>query len=75
MAMRTIKRGSVGDVIRVARIKKGMTQIELSEKLGYGANTMGSIIRGIESGRRLPPLDKIRALSQILDVPIDDLVP
>lgn len=74
MASRQIKRGSVGENIRVARLKMGMTQMELQERLGYAQN-LGSVVRGWESGKRLPPLDMIRQIADVLKMPLEDLIP
>lgn len=42
---------TIGDRVRECRIKKGMTQTELAEKLGYKSK---SSITHIESGRDIP---------------------
>ena len=75
MARRGVARGNVGEVIRKARIARGLTQVELAEQLGYESTSNGSTIRRWESGSLLPPLDRIRELAAILDIPIDSLIP
>jgi len=75
MARRGVARGNVGEVIRKARIARGLTQVELAEQLGYESTSNGSTIRRWESGSLLPPLDRIRELAAILDIPIDNLIP
>ena len=75
MARRAIERGSVGETIRKARTDLKMTQAELAAKLGYSAEGLGIVVRKWESGKTLPPLDKIRILAQTLNVPIDALIP
>ncbi len=75
MASRLIGRGNVGEVIRQARIKQGITQVDLSVRMGYKPESLGISVRKWETGKALPPLDKIRDLAAILDVPIDALIP
>ena len=75
MAARKINRGNIGEIIREARLKQDFTQKTLGDLLGYKMVDSGAIIRKWEAGVSLPPLDKIRKISQILDVPLDDLIP
>ena len=54
---------TIGDRVRECRIKKGMTQTELAEKLGYKSK---SSITHIESGRDIPR-GMVAELAAILD--------
>ena len=62
-------------IIKAARLRAGMTQQELGEKMGYNPESAGPIARAWESGRRPVPLDKIRALAAALNLTLDDLIP
>lgn len=52
------------------RIKNNFTQIELARKLGV----TDALIRNYESGKIIPPLEKIEKISEILDVSISELL-
>ena len=62
-------------IIKAARIRAGMTQQELGEKLGYSSGSAGVMIRAMESGRRPVPDDRKRALITALDLTFDDIIP
>ena len=55
--------------IRRARQKKGITQTELSEMV----NATKQSICNWEHGRGIPNYEKLKKLSQILGVPIEEL--
>lgn len=61
----------VGNKIKVFRTRKKLTQKELGEKIGVKHNT----ISAYESGRISPEQDMLFALSDALDVGIDDFFP
>lgn len=54
---------TIGERVRECRIKKGMTQTELAEKLGYKSK---SSITHIESGRDIPR-GMVAELAAVLD--------
>lgn len=56
----------LGKIIKQARIKKGMTQLELSKKLGY--NTL-QFISLMELGKSKVPHETIGKLVVILNLP------
>lgn len=58
------------EAVRAARIKAGMTQEEVAEKL-YITQQM---IQKIESGERKPPLDRLVQLADLYKVTMDELV-
>ena len=61
----------VGKKIKEFRIKKGLTQKELGDKVGVKHNTKS----GYEMGRVSPEQDSLFALSRALEVRIDDFFP
>lgn len=60
----------LGDKIKYAREQLGMTQSELADKLYVSQ----SFVTHIENNRRIPKMDKMVALSKVLEVPLDYLV-
>jgi transcriptional regulator with XRE-family HTH domain len=54
-----------GQKLRQLRMKKGLTQQQLAEKLGYVTN---SYISDVESGHFIPPRDKLKKIARALDV-------
>ncbi len=60
---------TVGDKIRIARVSKGLSQAELSQKLGLGKT--GERISQYENGARKPKEDLLQQLAKELDVSID----
>lgn len=61
---------SIGEKIKEARIKKKMTQQDLSDLL----NISRSAISNWESGRNYPDLDTIVRLSDILEISLNNLL-
>ena len=59
-----------GQMIRIARIKKGLTQTELARKLKVNQSTVGCW----EIGVNFPKASNLRKLSKLLDLSIDDLM-
>jgi repressor LexA len=69
----TYKKGGstmLGDNIRYLRLKQGLSQEYIAEKLGYKSYTT---IQKWESGISEPPFKKMRELSDLFKVDIDDL--
>jgi transcriptional regulator with XRE-family HTH domain len=60
----------VGDRIHVLRIKRGLSQAQLADKV----NLKRSAIGNYELGLREPDLDTIEALADFFDVSISDLM-
>jgi len=60
----------IGDRIRAARQKRGMTQDVASELVGISASHLGNI----ENGKTKPGLKTIVALSDALDISIDEML-
>ena len=61
----------IGEVIKQARIKKGMSQAELAERIGYKSR---SSINKIEVGERDASITVLIKISKVLDIPFADLV-
>jgi len=63
-----------GQKLRQLRIKKGLTQQKLAEKLGYKTN---SYISDVESGRFIPSKEKLKKIARALGVSfkvLDDML-
>ena len=63
-----------GEKLRQLRIKKGLTQQQLAEKLGYKTN---SYISDVESGHFIPSKEKLKRIAKALGVPfrvLDDML-
>jgi transcriptional regulator with XRE-family HTH domain len=61
---------SLGRLARVARDRKGLTQLEVAELLGISSNLYGSIERGM----MMPALMTLRRLAVALDLSADQLL-
>lgn len=59
-----------GQTLRKLRIKRSLTQQQLTEKLGYKTN---SYISDVEKGRFIPPKEKLKKIAKALDVPFKEL--
>lgn len=59
----------VGARIKSIRMKKGLTQEKLAEKIGISPKYLSSIERGLEN----PTLDTILNIVKKLRVPLDDI--
>ena len=66
---------NIPDTIRAVRMRAGMTQQELGEKLGYEGETAQVSVRRWETGKAPIPIVKIRALAAALNLTLDDLIP
>lgn len=57
--------------IRSARQATGMTQVDLAQKIGV----TDSCISQYETSKRMPNLETMSMLSDILNISLDDLIP
>ncbi|MFP3845807.1 helix-turn-helix domain-containing protein [Priestia filamentosa] len=57
------------NIIRVKRVRKGWTQLELAEVSGVPQCTISQIERG---SRRYPTYDTICKIAKALDLPLED---
>ncbi len=55
---------------KIMRLRKGLTQVELSQRLGMSQQAVSQW----ESGRSKPPVSIIRRLANLLDVDIEELL-
>ena len=66
---------STAELIRLRRKEKGLTQMALGKLLGYSGRTAELMVQHWETGRREIPANKYRLISEILEIPLEDLVP
>ena len=59
-----MKNNNIGNIIKQARKKKGLTQSELGELMGITAVTVGQW----ETGKRIPKEETIERISEALDI-------
>lgn len=62
---------NIGNTISKFRTRKNMSQIELSNSLGY---KNGQFVSNIERGCCNVPLEKINLIAELLDVPVETIV-
>ena len=55
---------TAGQILRAARLKKGLTQVEAGKKAGLGKNTYPKIERGVSR----PSPESIKELIRVLDI-------
>ena len=60
----------IGQMIRLARMKKGMTQADLAENIGVSQGAVGQW----EQGMTIPRPKHIVRLSSLLDIPVEELL-
>ena len=68
-------RMTIPEKIKKARQDAGMTQKQVGLACGYDEKSAESFARQWERGTRPVPIDKLRALSQVLNIPLDQLIP
>ena len=59
-----------GEIIKILRMKRGITQDQLAEAVHMGRSAIGNYEQGI----REPDLDTVEAFADYFDVSIDDLL-
>lgn len=62
---------TLGDVLKEARLAKGLSQAQVAKKLGYSSP---QFIFLMESGKSKLPFNKISAICRILDLDKNDVV-
>ncbi len=62
---------AIGKRIQAARKQKGISQLELSEQLGYSGK---SSISKIERGVNAIPINKLKRIAELLGVPLNYLI-
>lgn len=63
------KAKTLGEIFKQARLKKGLTQVEVGKKAGLGQNTYPKIERGVEK----PEFRNIKKIANVLGVDISTL--
>lgn len=56
--------------LKIARIKKGITQVELGKMVGVGKD----MVSRYETGRAKPSMENLFKMAKILDTTVDCLV-
>ncbi len=56
--------------LKVARIKKGLTQKKLAELVGVSVAT----INRIETGKQILKIDMLNKLANVLEIPVNELL-
>ena len=65
-----MEHNGIGQMIRLARIKKGMTQSDLAGVMNVSQGAVGQW----ESGITLPKARNIAKLSEVLEIPVEKLL-
>lgn len=63
------KAKTTGAIFKEARLKQGLTQVELAKKAGLHWNTVAKIERELQK----PEFDTIKRIAKVLKVDISDL--
>ncbi|MGN1019881.1 MAG: helix-turn-helix domain-containing protein [Aristaeellaceae bacterium] len=66
---------TIPEKIKQARKAAGLTQKQVGLACGYDDKNAERSARHWESGTRPVPIDKLRTLSQVLNIPLDQLIP
>ena len=66
---------TIPEKIKQARKEAGLTQKQVGLACGYEEKSAESFARQWELGARPAPLDKLRTLSQVLNIPLDQFIP
>lgn len=67
---------TLGEIINVKRRYKGISRKDLGLMCGYkNANTAMGLVCDWENDVRPVPLDKIRIVSEVLEIPLDRFIP
>lgn len=56
--------------LKLARIKKNLTQKQLAELVGVSSST----INRIETGKQILKIDMLNKLAEILEIPVNELL-
>lgn len=66
--------GRLGRNIKSARLKAGLTQLELAHAIGYKGDDAGAYICRVEAGKQEPRLPVIIRIARKLGVGLEDLI-
>ena len=56
--------------LKIARVKKGLTQRQLAELVG----TSSATINRIETGKQVLKVDMLNKLANVLEIPVNELL-
>lgn len=65
----------IGELIRERRLAKKLTQKRLGEMLGYTGRSAEAVVQNWEYGKQPVPQNKLKPMSKVLEVPLEDLLP
>jgi transcriptional regulator with XRE-family HTH domain len=65
----------LGDNIKEARQRKGMTQLTLAHAIGYQGSDAGAYISRVESNSQAPRIDTLSRIADALGVAVCSLLP
>ena len=66
---------TIPEKIKKARKEAGLTQKQVGLACGYAVNVAERMVRHWELGTGKVPRDKLRTLSKVLNIPLDQLIP
>ena len=66
---------TLGEMIRVKRTYLGMSQRDLGERRGYRRTAAKNTVQLWEADKRPVPLNKLRIVSDVLQLPLERLIP
>lgn len=69
-----VKGQSLGQNIRTARTKAGMTQLALAHAIGYTGDDAGAYISRVESDTQAPRIDTLLRIAEALQVTMCSLL-
>lgn len=69
--MTTAYSESLGERIRIVRLRKGVTQKDLAEQTGIATSSLSEIETGVSE----PAVSKVQAIAVALGVHVDQLLP
>lgn len=64
------RRREIGTRLRAARVQAGLTQVQVGERIGRDHRT----IHRWEYAQRIPTLEDLLVLADVVGVPLDELV-
>jgi transcriptional regulator with XRE-family HTH domain len=62
---------TLGQIFKDARLKKGLTQVEVAKKVGLHSNTVAKI----EGERQVPEFTNAQTLAEVLGIPLSLILP
>lgn len=66
---------TIPEKLKAARQKAGLSQQQLGEQAGYTGQSAQVTVGRWEAGTRPVPVEKLRTVSKLLKLPLEDLIP